>query len=253
MRIRSQLLVEFASFSFAMVMKAIFRTLRHEFHTPLKTNPYNDTGDQRYLYAVWHDSVIFSAFGGKHRHCVALTSRHRDGAFVTGVVKWIGVPSVRGSTGRGGEKALRSLIKTAGENHIVISPDGPRGPRRTMTSGMIFLSSHTGNAIVPTAFQCHRSWKIRGSWTELIIPKPFTRIYLLTAEPIFVPEDVSRDEIDHYTAQVQNAMDALNAKADRLVDGITVDDLTLDQPRGATKNSRSRNPRAAETQRAAND
>ncbi len=221
-------MVDLASFLFAMVMKAIFRTARHEFHTPVNTNPYQDTGGRRFLYAVWHDSVIFSAFGGKHRNCVALTSRHRDGAFVTGVVKWIGVPSIRGSTRNGGENALRALIKTAAENHIVISPDGPRGPKRTMTSGMVFLASRTGNAIVPTAFQCHRSWKIRGSWTELTIPKPFTRIYLLTGEPIFVPENISRDEIDGYTAQVQNAMDALNAKANRLVDGTSISALTCE-------------------------
>ncbi len=219
MTIRSQLLVKIASFLFAMAMKAIFRTLRHEFHTVPHTNPYEDTGGKRFLYAVWHDSVIFSAFGGKHRACVALTSRHRDGSFVTGVVKWIGVPSVRGSTGHGGENALRALIKTALENHIVISPDGPRGPRRTMSSGMVFLASRTGNAIVPTAFQCRRSWKIPGRWTDLIIPKPFTRIYLLTGEPISVPPNISRDEIERYTILAQNAMDALNAKADGLVEG----------------------------------
>jgi lysophospholipid acyltransferase (LPLAT)-like uncharacterized protein len=138
------------------------------------------------------------------------------------------VPSIRGSTRNGGENALRALIKTAAENHIVISPDGPRGPKRTMTSGMVFLASRTGNAIVPTAFQCHRSWKIRGSWTELTVPKPFTRIYLLTGEPIFVPENISRDEIDGYTAQVQNAMDALNAKANRLVDGTSISALTCE-------------------------
>jgi lysophospholipid acyltransferase (LPLAT)-like uncharacterized protein len=217
--IRSPLFVKVASFLFAMAMKAIFRTLRHEFHTAPNTNPYNDTGGQRFLYAVWHDSVIFSAFGGKHRACVALTSRHRDGSFVTGVVKWIGVPAVRGSTGHGGGNALRALIKTALENHIVISPDGPRGPRRTMSSGMVFLASRTGNAIVPTAFQCHRSWKIPGRWTDLIIPKPFTRIYLLTDGPIFVPPNISRDEIERYTVLAQNAMDALNAKADCLVGG----------------------------------
>lgn len=231
MRIRSQLFVKIASCSFAMAMKAIFRTLRHEFHTPPNTNPYNDTGDQRFLYAVWHDSVIFSAFGGKHRKCVALTSRHRDGSFVAGVVKWIGVPSVRGSTRNGGQNALRALIKSAVDNHIVISPDGPRGPRRTMTPGMVFLASRTGNAIVPTAFQCRRSWKIRGSWTALIIPKPFTRIYLLTGEPIFVPPDIARDEIDHYVAQVQNAMDGLNTKANRLVDDTTNSTLPFEPTR----------------------
>ena len=107
-------MVDLASFLFAMVMKAIFRTARHEFHTPVNTNPYQDTGGRRFLYAVWHDSVIFSAFGGKHRNCVALTSRHRDGAFVTGVVKRIGVPSIRGSTRNGGENALRALIASDG-------------------------------------------------------------------------------------------------------------------------------------------
>lgn len=227
MTIRNRLLLELTSFLFAMVMKALFRTLRHEFHTPGNTNPYNDTGNWRFLYAVWHDSVIFSAFGGTHRHCVALASRHRDGSFVTGVLKWIGVPAVRGSTGSSGQNALRTLIKAAEENHIVISPDGPRGPRRTMTSGMIFLASRTGKAIVPTAFQCQRSWKIRGTWTELIIPKPFTRIYLLTGEPIFVPANIPRNEIDRYTAQVQNAMDALNSKANGLVTNITTSALAF--------------------------
>jgi lysophospholipid acyltransferase (LPLAT)-like uncharacterized protein len=199
-------------------MKLLFRTLRREFRTiDVHRNPYTAVGSERFLYAVWHDSMVMPAFGGKHIHSAALTSKHQDGYFVSSVLKNVGMSSVRGSTGKGGGGALRELMTTARDKHIVITPDGPRGPRRTMSPGIVFLASHTGRSIVPTAFACVSAWKIRGSWTDLKIPKPFSTVYFLAGEPVPVPAGLSREGLQAFTAHLQDEMDRLDSQANDLV------------------------------------
>ncbi len=124
--------------------------------------------------------------------------------------------SVRGSTKHGGASAVRQMMTTAKDKHIVITPDGPRGPRRKMQSGIVFLASHTGRAIVPTAYACIRSWRIKGSWTDLMMPKPLTKIFLMAGEPVEVPPDLSREEVARYSALVQDEMDRLNIEVERM-------------------------------------
>jgi lysophospholipid acyltransferase (LPLAT)-like uncharacterized protein len=176
-------------------------------------NPYLSHGPNRYLFSVWHDSVVVAAFGGKHSRTAALTSQHRDGLFVATVVRHAGVSVVRGSTGATGFKALRSLLTVAREKDIVITSDGPRGPRRTVSRGIVYLSSRSGNAIVPTAFACSRCWRIHGSWTDLVIPRPFSRVILLAGDPIHVPPALSPRQLSQYVLQLQSEMDRLDRVA----------------------------------------
>ena len=194
-------------------MRLLFLTLRRDLQVPFGTNPYASDGDQRFAYAVWHDSALVAAFGGRHVRTVALTSNHRDGSFVANVLRFVGVPTVRGSTGKHGASAVREIFQAAQECDIVITPDGPRGPRRKMSTGVVYLSSRTGRAIVPTAFACSGAWSIRGSWTELQIPKPFSKVVLLAGEPIAIPIDVHRDQLEEYVQQIQTAMNDLNSLA----------------------------------------
>jgi lysophospholipid acyltransferase (LPLAT)-like uncharacterized protein len=111
---------------------------------------------------------------------------------------------------------VREILTAATDCDIVMTPDGPRGPYREMSRGIVFLASHSGRPIVPTAFACRRSWTIRGSWTDLVIPQPFSRVYLLAGDPIRVPAKVTRAEMDRITAEVQVKMDELNAAAANL-------------------------------------
>ena len=217
MKIRSPLLTKLAIAAFTRAVQLLFCTLRREFRerTP-GTNPYVVSGTRRFLYCVWHDSIIVPIFAGRHTHSSALVSRHHDGSYIAGILRIVGMSSVRGSTKHGGASAVRQMMTTAKDKHIVITPDGPRGPRRKMQSGIVFLASHTGRAIVPTAYACIRSWRIKGSWTDLMIPKPFTKVFLATAEPIYVPPDLSRQEVARYTALVQDEMDRLNAEMERM-------------------------------------
>ena len=159
---------------------------------------------------------MIAAFGGRHEQTVALTSRHRDGAFVAAVIRVAGVGTVCGSTGVSGGRAMRTMIRIARHQDIVIAPDGPRGPNRRMSKGIVFLASKTGSSIIPTAFACSRYWRIRSTWTSLVIPVPFSRVILLAGAPIHIPDGITQQEIEHYVGVVQLAMDQLDAKAGQL-------------------------------------
>lgn len=219
MRIRIPLVVAACAFLFAAVMRVLFWTLQLDVQTSKHAHPYAPSGEDRYIYSVWHDSIVIAAFGGKHVRTLALTSQHRDGTFVAHVLKAIGVPTVRGSTGHRGGDALRTILTAAKDYDIVMTPDGPRGPRREMSRGAIFLASRSGRAIVPTAFACRRRWTIRGSWTDLVIPKPFSQVFLLAGDPIPIPRELSRDRLAEYASTVQSAMDRLDDRVQGLVDG----------------------------------
>lgn len=177
---------------------------------------------ERFLLSVWHDPLLIAAFVARHaqrdRAC-CLVSQHMDGGVLADALALMHYGAVRGSSSRGGAQALKQLITETEGRHIIITPDGPRGPRHELKLGLIFLASQTGRRICASAFVCRRAWKVRGSWTDMIIPKPFTTIYALTSEPIAVPPECSREQLDEYRLRVQNEMERLLAEGERLAAG----------------------------------
>lgn len=201
---------------FAVAMWLVFRTLRLQIITAApESNPYTSDNHERFLYSVWHDSAVIPTFAGKHQRTTALTSQHSDGSFVAEVLKLNRIASIRGSTSRISTVALRKLIAQAESNHVVITPDGPRGPNRRMSIGIAFIAAKTGKAIVPTAYACSRCWKWKGSWSDLIIPKPFAKVVLLAGAPIHVAADLTTLQLRNQTERIQVAMDDLHEAAER--------------------------------------
>lgn len=201
---------------FSVAMWVVFRTLRLQIITAVpESNPYATNNPERFLYCVWHDSAVIPTFGGKHQCTTALTSQHSDGSFVAEVLKLNRIPSIRGSTSRISTGAIRKLIALAETKHVVITPDGPRGPNRRMSIGIAFIAGKTGKAIVPTAYACSKCWKWKGSWSDLIIPKPFAKVVLLAGDPIYVAADLTTIQLRDQTERIQLAMDALNDVAER--------------------------------------
>lgn len=215
-KIRSRLLTRLAAWLAVRLLRLIFATCRVEARAHPGTNCYGETGEDRFLYCVWHDQIAMTVFSGRPRSMAGLVSRHQDGSYLADAMQMLGIEPVRGSTKRGGTQALRQLIDKTRDLHVAITPDGPRGPRRQMKSGIVFLASHTGRPIVPAAYSARRTWRIQGNWTDLKLPRPFTTIYALGGEPIEVPPDLDRAGIEHYTQLVQAEMERLQQEAARL-------------------------------------
>jgi len=199
-----------------LLCRAVFRTLRQRcIEADVRTNPYTGDGDA-VIYCVWHDAILFPMFAGRHHRTVALVSKHKDGSFLGMSLRMLGIGLVRGSSSRAGAGAMREMLSLPANKHVVLTPDGPRGPRRHTKLGMVFLAAHSGRAIVPSAFAAAKCWRLQGTWTDFAIPKPFTTMYALTGKPIFVPPDATREELLAVELKVQSEMDRLTSEAEQL-------------------------------------
>jgi lysophospholipid acyltransferase (LPLAT)-like uncharacterized protein len=133
------------------------------------------------------------------------------------VALWVtrfGLSVVRGSSSRGGTEALRSLAASvrAGED-VAVVPDGPRGPRERLQTGLIVLAAATGAPIVPLAFAARPARRL-ASWDRFLIPMPFARAAVVFGAAATVPRGADREAA---RADVERALCEVTAAADRMV------------------------------------
>ncbi|WP_235961693.1 lysophospholipid acyltransferase family protein [Falsiroseomonas selenitidurans] len=141
-----------------------------------------------------------------------LVSQHRDGRFIGAAVARFGVTMVYGSSRRGGAIALAGLLRALRQGQpVLITPDGPRGPRRRAAPGVAQLAALSGAAVVPLSAASTAQRRIR-SWDRMMIPLPFGRGVVVCGPPIQVP----RDGAPAALPGIEAALDASCAEADRL-------------------------------------
>ncbi len=234
MKIRNRTLQRFVTWLLVKVVSLLYWTCRKRSRMEAaQISPYADTGDARYLYSIWHDQLTSAIFMYQPLHMSGLVSQHRDGSYVSDTMEMCGVLPVRGSTNRGGSRALRELLDLARDCHVAITPDGPRGPRRKVSEGIVFLASHSGRSIVPIAFGCNRCWRFKGSWTDLMIPKPFSILHGIAGRPLSIPSNLSREQLAQHTAILQDEMDRLQRDAELLAAGKSLPEPVIQQIRAA--------------------
>jgi lysophospholipid acyltransferase (LPLAT)-like uncharacterized protein len=173
------------------------------------------------VFAFWHEHltmipalVMQSAKlpGYRFKPMHGLVSLHRDGRFIADVVRRFGISTVHGSTSRGGAASLRQLLKLlAHGEHIGITPDGPRGPRREADAGVAQLAALAGVPVLPVAGRSSRRI-VFNSWDRMSVPLPFGRGVLVCEAPILVPRDDWRGAVAGIAAALNRASD----RADRL-------------------------------------
>lgn len=225
-KIRSRWLSKIAAYLLVTGFRLLFATCRKVHIAPdarwALDHPDAAKLPESFILTAWHDALVIPTFCSnyptRHRTC-CLVSQHQDGGYLADSMALLGYRTVRGSSSRGGAAAMKQLIADTEGLHIVITPDGPRGPRREMKAGPVFLASQTGRRILPGAYVCRRGWRIQGSWTDMLIPKPFTTIYLVTGEPLSIPSGLSREELQEQVQRAQRAMDEIHAHADALLLG----------------------------------
>lgn len=122
------------------------------------------------IIAFWHERQLMMPLTYRGTLAYILISQHRDGEIIARIVERFGFRSVRGSSTRGGLEALRSLIRLGRSGvDLVVTPDGPKGPRRTAKMGVVQLAKASGLPIVPLAFSCSKKNSSRAgiaSWSH---------------------------------------------------------------------------------------
>ncbi len=165
------------------------------------------------IWIFWHNRmcvmpIVYARFY-KHRHGAVLASSSKDGAIIAGVMERFGVGNVRGSTSRRGAEALLELTRLV-ENggDVVLTPDGPRGPRYVLGSGAISLAQNTGAPVVPISVEYSSCWRLR-SWDGFMIPRPFSTVRAIFGQPHRVRSTTTSEEFEAERLRLQEVMMAL--------------------------------------------
>lgn len=172
-------------------MKLLATTLKLEIHDRCGLSNKPATLEPA-IYVLWHNR-FFVVPPAWNRLCygvrktVALTSASKDGAMVAAAMKVCGLESIRGSSSRRAVAALVGLKRALQEGFdVCLTPDGPRGPRYKIQPGFIKLAEATSAPIIPIHLKFSNAWRLK-TWDRFVIPKPFSRVEVIFAEPIRIP------------------------------------------------------------------
>ncbi len=171
---------------------------------------------ERVVVAFWHGRLLMMPFGYPGLSVTILISQHRDGEYITRIAECLGFRVVRGSATRGGARAFKQLLQCLRVGgHVVITPDGPKGPGQVAKSGVIELARLSGMPILPVAFG---AWprRILKTWDRFLVPVPFGRGVYAWGEPIYVPADADARAVEKFQSLLADRLDGLVADADAL-------------------------------------
>ena len=215
MKIRHPWLIKALAFAGAWVVRLWITTVRYR-HYGIGSSalPYQPQVRGRYIYAFWHENMLLPAYHCARPDVSVLISQHADGELMTQVCEQLGFRVIRGSTTRGSIEALRQMVRAARRGaHLALTPDGPRGPRRQVQAGVIYLAAKTGLPIIAGGVGFQNPWRLR-SWDRFVLPRPWRRATIVTAKPIRIPLDLDEELLEHYRQLVENTLRKVNQMAE---------------------------------------
>ncbi|MDR3347126.1 MAG: lysophospholipid acyltransferase family protein [Helicobacteraceae bacterium] len=168
-----------------------------------------ENDDKPIIVVFWHEHILMMPFLWKrlrknkpNAKVFALVSDHSDGEMITRTVARLGIATVRGSSTRGGVKAMLSIIKElANGNDVAFTPDGPLGPRHNVAEGVVMAAKKSKSALLPMSYKASRCWRLK-SWDRFIIPKPFSTLTFTAGELI----NLERSEKENDKQQIKEAL-----------------------------------------------
>jgi lysophospholipid acyltransferase (LPLAT)-like uncharacterized protein len=138
------------------------------------------------VLAFWHGRILEAVPYFRDRGIVVITSENFDGEWIARIIAKFGYGAARGSSSRGGAKALVQMRRALGAGQpVAFTLDGPRGPARVAQPGAVWLAGATGHPVLPFHAEADVSWTV-GSWDRQQIPKPGATISLTIGEPFYV-------------------------------------------------------------------
>lgn len=212
------LLTKVGGLGIASVLRRVMRSIE------LKLVHYDRTVDPSLpeyrggvIYVFWHEYIAFPITLWREYDLALLVSRHRDADWLIRAAYHLGFETVRGSTNRGGSEAIRELKRQAEEHDLVITPDGPRGPRREMAMGPIYLASRLKMPIVPVGFGFDRPWRMK-TWDRFAFPRFASRGRAVFGPRVHIPRKLKRQGLEAYRVYLESMLNGLCDQAETWVE-----------------------------------
>jgi lysophospholipid acyltransferase (LPLAT)-like uncharacterized protein len=158
------------------------------------------------IYAFWHGQLLYLMYRYRGTGVRILVSQSQDGEVLSRILQRFGLPTIRGSSSRGGRRSLLELVRQARAGASAgIAPDGPRGPRHQAQVGIIALARLTALPILPVAVGAR--WKIEfQSWDRFLLPLPGSRLVVAYGEPVRVPSDADSSVVEQKRQELEGTL-----------------------------------------------
>jgi len=171
------------------------------------------------VIALWHGRILPATFFLRGRGMAIITSESFDGEWIARILESFGYVTARGSTTRGGRKAMLQLVREMKRGLVPFAGftlDGPRGPARVAQPGATWLAMATGNPVIPVHLEASSHWTLH-SWDRAQIPKPFSTVALVAGEPIEVARDASAVQLEAARVELERRLAMLEVRAQAIL------------------------------------
>jgi len=186
-------------------------------HYDRSVDPAHDDYNEHCILAFLHEYIVVTLPRWGRTPVTALCSLHRDGEWVNQTALALGLNVVRGSSSRGGAQAIRKIRENFAFNSLAMTPDGPRGPRRVMASGSIFMAAKLQVPLVMVGVGISNPYRLN-TWDKFAIPKPLSRVRIIAGPKIRIPKKINRDQLESYRLSAETLLNDLCDEAQTWAD-----------------------------------
>ena len=177
-----------------LLMKVLWFTYRKKYHF------INEPIEEQCMAVTWHSELLIAPQVyrklRKKQKTAAIIAQHHDGELIARTLNFLDISPLRGSSRRGAKAVLIAAIKALKDGYsVMITPDGPKGPRYSMSDGAVALALRANLPLMIVNYQADSFWQLR-SWDKFIIPKPFTTLNIY--HQVITLSDMQKDEAKKY-------------------------------------------------------
>lgn len=171
---------------------------------------------RQFIFAFWHSRILLVSYLHEGWDAAIMVSNSADGEIIARVLELQGHTAVRGSTRKGGMRALHAIAEDIMKHHrpAAVVPDGPQGPRQHVQQGVILLAKKTGYPIIPVTYSAKYLYRFN-SWDRFILPYPCSPCLFKFGNPVHVPVDADMAKLQSLQNLLKNELDRITAAADR--------------------------------------
>ena len=195
-----------------LLIRLLGPTLRYEFSLAEGGPP--DLNFSPTVFVFWHRCILPACYAFRNRKIAVMTSSSFDGEYIARIIELFGYRAVRGSSTRGGVRALLGMHTEIEEGRsVAFTIDGPLGPVYVAKPGPVLLARNTKVPIVAFYVAPQRAWTLK-SWDRMLIPKPFSRVRVHLGPYIRVPEDAGKEKLEQLHATMQASLEEVQSIAE---------------------------------------
>jgi len=214
-------------------------------HATTKWETINDDVPQKIVRenlpgigAGWHGRMALLGFSfPRPETAFALISQGRDGEIMARIIEMLGLGTVRGSAKaahktrpKGGVGAMRAMIRLLDQGRrVLLTPDGPHGPRMRAKHGIVALARHSGVPVYPVTYAVRNRMVVR-SWDRFILPLPFNHGVFIWGKPVRIPHNADKKEQEKARRLIEDQLNAITRQADEIVGQTTIEPDLLTHP-----------------------